>query len=77
MIKYSNYLLFFTVVSGYKTVSQMYLMWLYVKYLTSIKHILVCPFPVEVSGKLGSETVKGPTENKDNNEVAEKVDRLF
>jgi hypothetical protein len=65
------------VVSGYKTVSQMYLMWLYVKYLTSIKHMLVCPSPVEVSGKLGSETVKGPTENENNNEDAETVDTLF
>lgn len=64
-------------VSGYKTVSQMYLRWLYVKYLTSIKHVLVRPSPVEVSGKLGRETVKGLTENEDNNEVAEKVDRLF
>jgi len=53
----------------------MYIMWLYVKYLTTIKHMLVCP--LEVSGKLGSETVKGPTENEDNNEDAERVDRLF
>ena len=47
------------------------------KYLTSIKHVLVCPSPLEVSGKLGSETVKGLTENEDNKEVAERVDRLF
>jgi hypothetical protein len=32
---------------------------------------------VEVSGKLGSGTVKGLTEIEDNNEDAERVDRLF
>jgi len=55
----------------------MYLMWLIVKYLTSIKHMLVCHSPVEVSGKLGSETVKRLTENEDSIEDAERVDRLF
>lgn len=55
----------------------MHLMWLIVKYLNSIKHMLVCPSPVEVSGKLGSETVKQLTEHEDSNEDAERVDRLF
>jgi hypothetical protein len=39
--------------------------------------MLVCPSPVEVSGKLGTVKVKGLTENKGNNEDDGRVDRLF
>jgi hypothetical protein len=39
--------------------------------------MLVCPSPLEAPGKLGSETVKGLTENEDNKEDAERVDTLF
>jgi hypothetical protein len=55
----------------------MFLIWLYVKYLTTIKHMLVCPSPAEVSGKLGTVKVNGLTENKGSNEDDERVDRLF
>jgi hypothetical protein len=54
-----------------------FLIWLYVKYLTSIDHMFVCPSPVEVSKKLGTVTIRGLTGNEDNNEGAKTADRLF
>jgi hypothetical protein len=39
--------------------------------------MFVHPSPVEVSGKLGTVTIRGLTGNEDNNEDAETADRLF